>query len=131
MLKSKKIKALCCAMALVFAVPVFASASSNVWRHKWLPQGRGAVELTLGPHSNPNVHQAVANVTKCDPGSMWLRVFDHGTFASVTDEYHCDANHEVKMGYYTGIASGRWLQLQGGADNALYSGYTEGTCDFG
>ncbi len=122
-LRSKKFAAICC------AVPAFAA--SDGWTNVWLTSGRGAHEVALAPHSHVNAHQAIVHVTRCDPGSMWLRVFDHGSFDPVTDEYHCDANHAVYMTYTTGIASGRWLQLQGGADDATTEGYSSGTCDFG
>lgn len=131
MLKSKKFKALCLAVAVVLTVPVFAFAASDGWTNVWLSTGRGARELALAPHNNANVNHAAVKVTKCDPGSMWLRVYDHGTFDSVTGEEHCAAGHSVDINYATKIASGRWLQLQGGADNALYDGYSSGSCNFG
>ena len=118
-------------MALVFAIPVFAFAASDGWTDVQLPTGRGAKELALAPHTNESVHKATAHVTKSEVGELWLRVFDNGTFAPVTEEYHCGQGYAVDMPYITGIASSRWLQLQGGANNPLASGKTSGGCDFG
>lgn len=131
MLKSKKFKALCCAVALVFAIPVFAFAASDGWTNVPLPSGRGAKELALAPVSNSNSTYAQAHVTSSDVGDMWLRVFDHGTFEPVTAERTCGQGYSVDLSYITKIAAGRWLQLQGGANNPLASGHSSGTCNFG
>lgn len=119
--KSKKIGALCCAIALAVTCAVPAFAATDNWANVYLPMYRQTKTLAQANHDS-YVLSAHVYLTRNDVGTMWLQVYWPSESSYETQEYVATGDINFSMTYLD--------SLDGGADNFLYQGYTSGSCNF-
>lgn len=117
MLRSKKIGALCCAIALAVtcAVPAFA-ASSVAWSTP-LPPNRGGVDLASG-HRNNGTQASVALQTM---GGGYTRMYftvrqDKDGYPDATSTAWCSKQYSTNLSYFPSAPRNYDMILNGGND---------------